>query len=95
MHRVVTSNVFGKITSEGHRPDASGCPRVRRNVRVGRPPADGQSIWRTIGAEGPRQMASAEWPVQRQTAQPPYSKTARNIDFHSLNSFIGIQVPEL
>jgi hypothetical protein len=54
---------FGKITSEGRRPGASGRPRVRTNVRVGRRPADGP---------GGR-------PVLRQSAQPPYRKTARKI----------------
>jgi hypothetical protein len=34
---------FGKITSEGRRPNASKRPSVRTNVRVGRSPADGTS----------------------------------------------------
>jgi hypothetical protein len=61
---------FGKITSEGRRPGASGHPRLRTNVRVGRPPANGQSVWQTA----PRGVAdSADGPSQsrgqpRQTA---------------------------
>jgi hypothetical protein len=60
MYRVITLDVFGKITSERCRPNLSGRPRVRTNVRVGRPSADDLvlqwfcvqqmawwSIWRT------------------------------------------------
>jgi hypothetical protein len=44
---------FGKITSEGRRPDASGRPSVRTNVQVGRPPTDSMS-GRPIGRPGGR-----------------------------------------
>jgi hypothetical protein len=44
---------FGKISSEGRRPDASTCPRVRKNVQVGRPSADGMNR-RPVGSPGRR-----------------------------------------
>jgi hypothetical protein len=68
---------FGKITSEGRRPGASRRPRVRTNVRVGRPSADGP--WQTAQADGRLADGPGGRPVLRQSAQPPYRKIARNI----------------
>jgi hypothetical protein len=65
--RVVTSDVF----RENHvRRTSSG--RVQTNVRVGRPPADGTGGCPLADGPGGR-------PVLRQSVQPPYRKTARNI----------------
>jgi hypothetical protein len=59
---------FGKITSEGRCPGASGRPRVRTNVRVGRPPADGRLADGPSGRPPggrPRRMAQADGPGGR------------------------------
>jgi hypothetical protein len=58
---------FGKITSEGHRPGASGRTSESADRR------------RTAQADGPLADGPCERPVLRQSAQPPYRKTARNI----------------
>jgi hypothetical protein len=90
-YRVVTLDVFRenhvRRTSFGRTSESADRRRT----------TNPSSRWQGQTALGgwPKRTAPTRWPVLRQSAQPPYSKTAKNIYFHSLNSFIRIQVLEL
>jgi hypothetical protein len=86
---------FGKITSEGRHPGASGRTSEsadrRRTAQADGRLADGPSgrppggrpkrtaPWRTAQVDGRLADGPGGRPVLRQSAQPPYRKTARNI----------------
>jgi hypothetical protein len=70
---------FGKITSEGRCPDASGRPRVQTNVRVGQPPTDGMS-GRPVGRPGGRHLVDGRRTAWRTAIRPPVTRSDRRLD---------------
>jgi hypothetical protein len=68
---------IGRLSGKSRRPDASGIPSVRMNIRVGRPLADGTS-GRPVGRPSGRHLVDGH----RTTCRPPLHPADGMADGH-------------